>query len=109
MNGAGVIKHKGGEGLFYGARLIIHMGGTVSHGTSRLFATAGGNTYYYATKTKIKVIKNQINGIEYDGEIASTPHGFIDPEEKNSYTLKYKDFLFFIEVVSFGLPDMLGS
>jgi len=93
MNGAGVIKHKGGEAAFYGARLIVHMGGVVSHGTSRLFATAKGNTYYYATKTKIKIIKNQINGIEYEGEIASTPHGFINPDDKNDYTTKYKSFL----------------
>jgi hypothetical protein len=93
MQGAGVIKHKGGEAFFYGARLIVHLGGITSHGTSRLKATASGNDYFYATKTKIKVEKNQINGIEYSGEIASTPHGYINPDKKNDYTKEYKDFI----------------
>lgn len=88
-----VVKHKGGEAMFYAARLIIHMGGIMTHGTTRLDATSKGNTYYYATKTKIKVHKNQINGIEYEGEIASTPHGFINPEKKNEYTRDHRDFL----------------
>lgn len=88
-----VIKHKGGEALFYAARLIVHMGGILTHGTSRLEATAMGRSYYYATKAKIKVTKNQINGLEYEGEIASTPHGFINPEKKNEYTKQYRDYI----------------
>lgn len=88
-----VIKHKGGEAMFYAARLIVHFGGILTHGTSRLNATAQGNTYYYATKAKIRVTKNQINGIEYEGEIASTPHGFINPEKKNEYTKEHRDFI----------------
>ena len=93
MQGAGVIKHKGGEAFYFGARLIVHLGGITSHGTSRLKATANGNDYYYATKTKIKIVKNQINGIEYEGDIASTSHGYINPDKKNEYTAKYKDFI----------------
>jgi len=88
-----VIKHKGGEAMFYAARLIVHLGGILTHGTSRLDATSQGKSYYYATKAKIKVPKNQINGIEWEGEIASTPHGFINPEKKNEYTKQYRDFL----------------
>lgn len=93
QQGAGVIKHKGGEAFFYGARLIIHLGGITSHGTSRLKATANGYDYFYATNTKIKVEKNQINGIEYTGNIASTPHGYINPDKKNEYTKEYRDYI----------------
>lgn len=91
--GAGVVKHKGGEALFYAARLVVHLGGVLSHGTSRLQATADGNKYYYGTKTKIKIVKNHINGIEYDGEVASTPHGFINPDKKNDYTKDKRDWI----------------
>lgn len=87
-----VVKHKGGEAFYYGARFIVQFGGILTHGTSRLSATANGNTYFYGTKTRIRVIKNQINGIELEGEIASTPHGYINPEKKNNYTKKYRDF-----------------
>lgn len=87
-----VIKHKGGEAAFYGARFIVHFGGILSHGTSRLSATAKGKVYYYGTKTKVRVVKNQINGIELEGEILSTPHGYINPEKKNEYTNKYRNY-----------------
>lgn len=88
-----VIKHKGGEAMFYAARLIVHLGGILTHGTSRLKATANGNDYFYGTLAKIRVTKNQINGIEYEGSIASTSHGFINPDKKNDYTKEYRSFI----------------
>jgi len=54
--GAGVIKHKGGEALFYGARLIFHHGGIASHGTKKIAATFGGSDVSYGVETKIRVV-----------------------------------------------------
>jgi len=93
MQGAGVIKHKGGEAFYYGARQIIHMGGIQSHGTSTLDATSKGAKYAFGTKAKIKIVKNQIGGVTWDGVIASTPHGFINPAEKNEYVDEHRDYL----------------
>lgn len=93
MQGAGVVKHKGGESFFYGARMIVHLGGTLSHGTTSLTATSGGNKYSFGIATKIKCEKNQINGIEWEGKIASAPHGFMNPDKKNDYVDKHRDFL----------------
>ena len=92
MNGGG-IKHSGGESVFYSARLIIHLGGQVAHGTSALKAISDGKTYNFGISTRIKCEKNHINGIELEGKIASTPHGYIDPDKIADYTKQKKKYL----------------
>ena len=93
MQGSGTIKHKGGEAFFYAARLIVHFGGTVSHGTQSLTAVNGGSTYSFGIKTKVKCIKNQVNGIELEGKIASTPTGFMNPDKQTQYLKEHREFL----------------
>lgn len=93
MQGAGVVKHKGGEAFYYAARMIVHMGGVSSHGTAALKATSGGRDYSFGISTNIKCVKNQINGIEWEGKIGSSPTGFMDPLEKAEYTKENKDML----------------
>jgi hypothetical protein len=93
MAGKGSVKHKGGEAFFYGARLILHFGGIISHGTEKLKATSGGKEYSFAISTKIEVVKNQINGIQLLGKIISTPHGFVSPLELETYKKENKDYL----------------
>lgn len=88
-----VIKHKGGEAFFYGPRLIFHFGGVLSHSTEKLKATSGGNTYQFGIATKIKCEKNQINGIEEHGKIASTPHGYWNPDKIEDYKKEHRDFI----------------
>ena len=51
MNGQ-VIKHKGGEFMFFNARLIVHLGGILTHGTKKLTATALGQKFQYGVETK---------------------------------------------------------
>lgn len=91
--GQPVVKHKGGEAFYYGARLIIHLGGTLSHGTQLLKATTKGRSYQFGVETKIKSDKNQVNGVEMQGKICSTPHGFLNPDKKSEYTTNYKEHI----------------
>jgi len=93
MQGAGVIKNKGGEAFFYASRLIIHFGGIQSHATKKLFAKADGKDYCYGTQTKVAVEKNHINGTSYKGELISTAHGFILPTEVEAYKKENKKFI----------------
>lgn len=96
MNGS-VIKHKGGEAFFYGARLIIHFGGIMTHGTKKLNAeiTDKGNkmTYQYGIEAKIKAEKNQVNGIEKMGVLASTSHGYVNPDKLDDYKKEKREFI----------------
>ena len=88
-----VIKHKGGEAFFYSPRVIVHFGGILSHSTIKLKATSGGETYQFGIETKVRCEKNQVNGIEEQGKIASTPHGYWNPAKINDYKKEHRDFI----------------
>ena len=98
--GAGVVKHRGGEAFFFGCRLGYHFGGSASHGTKIVTAenTSKGEkrTVAYGVDTKVNVFKNHVDGplggISLQGDIMSTPHGFIfkeDLEEYKKENIKY--------------------
>jgi hypothetical protein len=87
------IKHSCGEFMFFNSRLIVHLGGIISHGTAKLKATALGNDYQYGTECKINCEKNHVNGIEKKGKIASTPHGFWNPDELDVYKKEKREFI----------------
>lgn len=85
----GVVKHKGGETWYLGSRLIFHFGGIVSHSTKRVTATSKKRELSYGIETKVNVAKNHIDGplggISMEGKIISTPHGFVYPDDLESY------------------------
>lgn len=71
---------KGGNSLFYAARLILLTGKQLKAGGKKLTAVAKGLTYNYALQTSLKVLKNQLPNpwtITYEGEVVCTPHGMI--------------------------------
>ena len=92
MNGS-VIKHKCGEMMFFNSRLIIHLGGILTHGTSKLKAIALGEEFQYGTEVKISCVKNHVVGIEKKGKIASTPHGYWNPDELGEYKKEHRKFI----------------
>ena len=91
--GQPTVMHNGGEGFKYGVRLIFHMGGMSTSSAKKLDAVMGGKSYQFGVMTDIKCVKNHVNGIERMGSICSTPHGFVNPAEKNDYVKDNKDFI----------------
>ena len=92
MGGAASIELKGGKTFFYGARLILHLGGIAKAATKKLTATAKGQTYNYGIVTKIKVTKNQLPtpyNITYEGEMACVHNGLCCPEAIDEYKKTY--------------------
>lgn len=92
MNGT-VIKHKGGEFMFFNSRIIVHIGGILTHGTKKLTAKALNQDFQYGTEAKIRCEKNHVTGIERNGVIASTPHGYVNPDELDEYKTKHRKFI----------------
>ena len=94
-----VVKHKGGETFFFGARLIYHFGGIITHGTRRVTATSKGRDLNFGFENKVNIAKNHIDGewggISLEGKIISTPTGFIygDKDHENAY--KKENILYF--------------
>tara|TARA_R110000772_G_scaffold17946_3_gene49881 strand:+ start:48264 stop:49367 length:1104 start_codon:yes stop_codon:yes gene_type:complete len=101
MNGS-VIKHRGGEFMFFNSRIIVHVGGILTHGTKKLKAKALNQDYQYGTEVKIKCQKNHITGIERSGVIASTPHGFINPAEIDAYKKEHRKHIHDMLNVDYG-------
>ena len=92
MNGT-VVKHKGGEFMFFNSRIIVHIGGIITHGTKKLTAVALGQDFQFGTEAKIRCEKNHVTGIERNGVIASTPHGFVNPSELDAYKKEKRQFI----------------
>jgi len=88
-----VIKHKGGEAFFYSPRVIVHFGGILSHSSVKLKATSGGETYQFGIETKVRCEKNQVNGVEEHGKLASTPHGYWNPAKIDQYKKEHRDYI----------------
>lgn len=92
MNGV-VIKHKGGEFMYFNSRIIVHLGGILTHGTKNLKAKSLGQDFQYGIETKAKCVKNHINGIEREGKLASTPFGFANPNELDAWKKEHRQFI----------------
>lgn len=92
MGGVPSIELKGGKTFFYGARLIIHLGGIAKSSTKKLEATAKGCKYQYGITTKIRTTKNQLPtpwNVTYEGEMSCVHNGLINPESLDGYKKTY--------------------
>jgi hypothetical protein len=91
--GQPVVKHKGGEFMYFNSRIIVHIGGSQSHGTKALKATSLGQEFQYGTEAKIKCVKNHVNGITKAGKIASTPTGYVNPDELDAWKKEHRQLI----------------
>ena len=91
--GQPTIMQNGGEGFKYGVRLNFHLGGKTTSSAKKLEATKGGKNYQFGVQVDIECFKNHVNGIEQFGKICSTPHGYLNPDEKNQYVKDHADFI----------------
>ena len=83
------IKAKGGEAIWLNSTLVFLFGNQKGAGTTKISITKDKRKVKIATRTKISIMKNHVNGLGYeDGRILVTSHGFMsgkeDSEEKKS-------------------------
>ena len=83
------IKAKGGEAIWLNSSIVFLFGNQKGAGTTKISITKDKRKVKIATRTKISIMKNHINGLGYeDGRILVTSHGFMpgreDCEEKKS-------------------------
>lgn len=89
------LQGKGGNTIYLNSTLVFQFGNIQNSGTSSVSATKQGRKIKFATRTKISVKKNHINGLGYeDGYIIITPHDFIsnDTDAIKDYKEKYSDY-----------------
>jgi hypothetical protein len=90
--GAASTDNKNGDAIYHAARLVFHMGGIAARGTTNISATSNGNTFFYGTQSRVKIEKNHINGLTWEGKLISTVHGYVSPERKDAYLKEYRAF-----------------
>lgn len=83
------IKAKGGESIWLNSTLVFLFGNQKGSGITKISITKDKRKVKIATRTKVSVMKNHVNGLGYeDGRILVTTHGFMrakdDAEEKKS-------------------------
>jgi hypothetical protein len=90
------IKAKGGEAVWLNSTMVFLFGNQKGAGITKISITKDGRKVKIATRTKVSVMKNHVNGLGYeDGRILVTAHGFMraknDTEEKKSIEQYKKD------------------
>jgi hypothetical protein len=98
------IKAKGGEAVWLNSTLVFRFGNEKNAGTTKISITKNKRTVVIATRSKITVMKNHVNGIQFgDGKIMVTPHGFMRAkeaaEEKKSREDYVKDNLIYLSTL----------
>ena len=88
------IKAKGGEAIWLNSSMVFLFGNQKGAGTTKITAVKDKRKVKFASRTKVSVMKNHINGLGYeDGRILVTPHGFLsgkDSAEEKKSIEKYK-------------------
>ena len=99
QSGMGTIRQSGGDAIYSASRYILHFGGVQSHGTSKVVAVSKGREVVFGIKVKVNVAKNHIDGdlggISLNGEIISTPHGYIEANKDAIEKYKKEHIQFF--------------
>lgn len=89
------LQGKGGNTIPLNSTLIFQFGNIQNSGTSSIVATKNGRKIKFATRTKVSVKKNHINGLGFeDGKIIITPHDFILDDKKiiDKYKVEHNDY-----------------
>jgi len=89
------IKAKGGEALWLSSALVFLFGNQKKAGINHITATKNNRTVVYATRTKISILKNHVNGLSYkDGKILAVPQGYIKDDKGaiEKYKKEYSEY-----------------
>lgn len=88
------IKAKGGEAIWLNSTLVFLFGNQKGGGITKISISVSGRKTKIATRTKVSVMKNHLNGLGYeDGKILITAHDFMrckNPDEEKSSIAEYK-------------------
>jgi hypothetical protein len=94
------IKAKGGDAFWLNSTLVFLFGNQKNAGTSKIDATKNGRKVVFATRTKVTVMKNHVNGLGYaDGRIIATPHGFVLDNKESIDAYKKEHASYWVEML----------
>jgi hypothetical protein len=87
------IKAKGGEAIWLNSTLVFLFGNQKGAGTTKIKITRNKRDVNFASRTKISIMKNHVNGIGFaDGKIMVTPHGFMKAKEAAEEKISIQEY-----------------
>jgi hypothetical protein len=87
------IKAKGGEAIWLNSTLVFLFGNQKGAGTTKIKITRNKRDVNFASRTKISIMKNHVNGIGFaDGKIMVTPHGFMKAKEASEEKISIQEY-----------------
>jgi hypothetical protein len=87
------IKAKGGEAIWLNSTLVFLFGNQKGAGTTKIKITRNKRDVNFASRTKISIMKNHVNGIGFaDGKIMVTPHGFMRAKESAEEKISIQEY-----------------
>jgi RecA/RadA recombinase len=89
------IKAKGGEALWLASSLVFLFGNQKKAGINHIDAVKNGRKVAFATRTKVSILKNHVNGLAFkDGKIIAVPQGYIadTKESLDAYKKEYSEY-----------------
>lgn len=84
-------KETGGLSLVYDMAFKIHFGGMLEAAVKKIPYKVNGKTVSLAKETKVRALKNHITGVDSDGPLLITPHGFISATDKTAFETYKKE------------------
>lgn len=101
------MKNKGGESMAYDATLMVTFGNVTNSGTSKIKATKNGKDVEFAKRTKVSVDKNHITGLQTNGRVIMTIHGFIEDDKKQLDAYKKDHSHEWVSILGEGKFDVI--
>jgi len=87
------IKAKGGDAFWLNSTLVFLFGNQKGAGTTKIKITRNKRDVNFASRTKISIMKNHVNGIGFaDGKIMVTPHGFMKAKESAEEKISIQEY-----------------
>jgi len=87
------IKAKGGEAIWLNSSLVFLFGNQKGAGTTKIKITRNKRDVNFASRTKISIMKNHVNGLGFaDGKIMVTPHGFMKAKEAAEEKISIQEY-----------------
>jgi hypothetical protein len=89
--GMGSTELQGGKVLAQSSRMAFQLGNSMSAGTRAKVASFNKVDTRWGILSKVKVVKNHVEGASYEGTLIATAHGFITEAQEDEYKRRFKN------------------
>lgn len=98
------MENKGGKTMWYDAVFIVTFGNVTSSGINKIKVTKNGREITFASRVKVQIEKNHVNGVSTTSKVIVTPTGYIADDKKAIEKYQKEHMPYFISLLG-GTED----